>query len=721
MPVDTARQPEERVESGRGKGATRESYRRPVAGGGVQRHRVAAWGIGPTIQVRYRRWEFGCEPGCERYIRENGRVEENVPQPSVALCVCGIALAATAPASGQISTLPYFEDFESSAGGYSPLGTIPSWELGAPAATFIQGAGDGTSSWVTNLTGPCNINENSWLESPVFDFSALAEDPVLEFLHIFETGCCDQTFVHYSINGAPYQTLGAAGDPCAVNWYNDVFDNWWDGASGAPGEWRTARHLVEGGAGNQVTFRWRMMTDPLIFTATGEGVGVDAVSVFLRENDVSVVSIDSLGQGTSLSSAEQVAVTVKNFGTAPASGFPIQLDVSGVLTTSLTESFPGVLAPSATAQFTFATALDFSAPGEYTVAVAAQLPGDELVCNDALSLTVDQDVTVSSFPYVEDFESGDGGFTHYGLGSSWELGFPSGSFVFGTGDGTGAWATNLDGFYNDGELSYLQTPFLDFSGLAVDPFLQFEHLFDLDFGDESWVEVSIDGGLFTKLGEAGSPGSLNWYNDSFGDWWDNTSGSPGQWRTARHLLHGTAGHEVRVRWVLQAGSFVNDDGVGVDRVEIFEAPLGSGQPPQPGVAVLDVLGATDALGFSPSSGVPGPFFALASVTGDVFDLSVEGEPDQPLILGAGTLQVGAAVIPPFGQLDLAVGFQILGSGLDPGVGLGVLFVTDANGQMNLSTTIPLGLVGEQMGLQAAVLNSVSGLTLSNAVQVAFVP
>src|SRR5690606_10097519 len=103
-----------------------------------------------------------------------------VPSNDTVSTSLGIApLVVVTPESG------YFEDFEADAGGWVAGGTNASWAHGTPSYSFIPAAGEGSAAWVTNLTGPYNNDELSYLGSPCFDLSALTEDPTLSFLHIF--------------------------------------------------------------------------------------------------------------------------------------------------------------------------------------------------------------------------------------------------------------------------------------------------------------------------------------------------------------------------------------------------------------------------------------------------------------------------------------------------------------------------------------------------------
>ena len=63
------------------------------------------------------------------------------------------------------------KNFDNGNGGWLAGGTASSWALGTPAKAVIKSAASGTNSWVTNLTGQYNANENSYVVGPCFNFS----------------------------------------------------------------------------------------------------------------------------------------------------------------------------------------------------------------------------------------------------------------------------------------------------------------------------------------------------------------------------------------------------------------------------------------------------------------------------------------------------------------------------------------------------------------------
>lgn len=72
----------------------------------------------------------------------------------------------------RVNTFPYSQDFET-ASDWLPIGSESSWVLGTPAKSKINAAASGVKSYVTGGLGSTsyNSNENSYLISPLFDFT----------------------------------------------------------------------------------------------------------------------------------------------------------------------------------------------------------------------------------------------------------------------------------------------------------------------------------------------------------------------------------------------------------------------------------------------------------------------------------------------------------------------------------------------------------------------
>ncbi|PIB37282.1 hypothetical protein BFP72_18635 [Reichenbachiella sp. 5M10] len=158
-----------------------------------------------------------------------------------------------------------------------------------------------------------------------------------------------------------------------------------------------------------------------------------------------------------------------------------------------------------------------------------------------------------TFPYSEDFNTDDGGWVASGTASSWEWGVMA--------SGKTGWATNLSGNYNNDELSYLESPSLDLSGVMTNMILKFGLTFDLESGwDRSWLESSIDGGTtYTRIVEE----DLEYVSSS--SW----TGSGVNVTAVTYAISALAGEaDVRFRFVLDSDVSVTRVGGELDYFEV---------------------------------------------------------------------------------------------------------------------------------------------------------
>lgn len=477
-----------------------------------------------------------------------------------------------------ITSLPYFEDFESGASGWTSGGDSVTWELGLPTNAFIDIAYSGLNAWVTNLTGPYALNELSYVESPCFDFSTLLIDPILEFAQIFNTEqCCDEGYVDVSVDaGVTWTRLGLAGE--GTNWYNDVFNNEWDGNSGDSTVWRIASHLLDGTAGQgSVKIRIGFSSD---FSVLAEGFGFDDISIYEQPPiNLGVVEILSPVTGCGLGT-EDVTVAVHNFGNLDVVNYTIGYNSgSGDITQTITDT----LHWGDTDTITFTVGVDLSATGNYTIATWTDILGEGDTSNDSLSTMITSVPVVVGLPYFQDFESGEGGWYAEMEGDEgiWEFGDPEGFDIDTAYSGVNAWASNLaDINYPNGMLSYLYSPCFDLSAEVDDPLVSFAVIFDTEFNyDAAWLESSNDGGLtWSQVGTLGE--GENWYtNNNFfnlaiNEGFAGQSGNGIEWLEAETILENVAGSgSVRLRFVFASDGSVNAfEGVAIDDVSIFPQP-----------------------------------------------------------------------------------------------------------------------------------------------------
>ncbi len=456
-----------------------------------------------------------------------------------------------------VTTFPYFQDFESGNDTWTPTGSNSSWALGTPACLNINSAASGINSWKTNLTGNYNAAEVSYVESPCFDFSLLL-NPNISFKIWYETPTTAFGTLEYSSdNGLSWQTIGASTDP---NWYN--LPTGWSGTSG---QWITVKHSLSSLAGlPSIKFRIHLNS------AAGninEGIAFDDISIYDNPaKDLALVSIDNPMSSCGLSSNENVTVKVVNIGTMAQSGFNLRYTVNGG--PLVNETIAGILNAGDTLVFTFSVQADFSAIANYEIKAQVVLTGDTTFSNDTLSKQIFNSPVISAFPYIQDFETGTSYWVAGGTNSSWALGTPADSVINTAASGVKAWKTNLNDDYNAGENSWVESPCFDFSGL-IKPIIDFHVWYETTLIGSATLQSSTDNGAtWTTIGATGEPN--NWYNGILGGW----SGNAGQWLFAKHLLNNLGGQpSVKLRVAFNGGIIGGtSEGFAFDDIHIYDTP-----------------------------------------------------------------------------------------------------------------------------------------------------
>jgi hypothetical protein len=200
-----------------------------------------------------------------------------------------------------ISVLPYTQNFDAAGvtTGWrsgSVTGTND-WVVGTPAKTQINAAFSAPNCWVTRTTGNFTGNTNIYVESPQFDLTSVATDPVVRFRHNFlmDIGW-HGAVLEISINGGAYtkldNVLGTGGNfntAASTGWYNNSSTNgpmtpskWSSGStvySTATNGWILSQTALTGAAGqSNVRFRFRFACDG---AGLNEGWAIDNIEVAL--------------------------------------------------------------------------------------------------------------------------------------------------------------------------------------------------------------------------------------------------------------------------------------------------------------------------------------------------------------------------------------------------------------------------------------------------------
>lgn len=109
----------------------------------------------------------------------------------------------------------------------------------------------------------------------------------------------------------------------------------------------------------------------------------------LFPNDLGVIAIVAPETGENLSDAEEVTITIQNFGSADQSNFEVSFDLDGAVTT---ETFTGTIASGETEDYTFTQTVDLSGFQEYELCASTNLPNDDDASNDTTCETIQNNI-----------------------------------------------------------------------------------------------------------------------------------------------------------------------------------------------------------------------------------------------------------------------------------------------------------------------------------------
>jgi hypothetical protein len=215
-----------------------------------------------------------------------------------------------------VSSFPYAEDFEDSpapesngAGWTAGIvsGTVNNWIRGTPNKRFIYHAHGGLKAYFT-ADSLYDNNHNAFIQAPIFDFSSMAADPVVEFWqNLFMEVSFDAGILEYSYDaGTTWRradsTLGTGPNFNTANstaWYNNSSTSgptpppkWSDTSytkysTNVDSGWIHSSTTLPGAAGRpDVRVRWRFATDGSV--VRDGGWAIDDVNIHQGTGAVSI-------------------------------------------------------------------------------------------------------------------------------------------------------------------------------------------------------------------------------------------------------------------------------------------------------------------------------------------------------------------------------------------------------------------------------------------------
>ena len=297
------------------------------------------------------------------------------------------------------------------------------------------------------------------------------------------------------------------------------------------------------------------------------GYSFDDIRVYEVFNDMQMLSIDApVKASCGLTNNTTITVSIRNSSNLVINNVPVKYRINNG---SWVNETIASAAANTTMQYNFTTGADLSGLNTYTIQAIVDLNNDSFLENDTTTATVINSPVITSFPYLQNFETGNGNWYADGKNSSWQYGTPTSPKITNAANGAKAWKTRLQGNYNDLEQSYLYSPCFDVTGMT-NPTLSFSLALDLeDCGaqlcDGAWVEYSTDGVVWNKLGANGQ--GTNWYNKASGELWSIQDYT--RWHVATIPLP-TGVNRLRLRFVMSTDPAVNREGIAIDDIHIYD-------------------------------------------------------------------------------------------------------------------------------------------------------
>jgi hypothetical protein len=313
------------------------------------------------------------------------------------------------PVSAQITTFPYFQDFEASNGSFTHAiyGSVDDWAWGHPTAG-VSAAHSGQKCWATNLTGSYNNNNDCALITPSMNFSTLTH-PVVTFWMAYESEVYwDGMIIEASSNGGSSWSQLSPYDPP----YTQTSGYSWPGLhyGGSYLTWQKYIFQMSAYAGySNVQFRWHFKSDGSV-TYYGFYVDDFAVGDF-SQKDIKVVSAEYPNAtgfwARKVNESHSIIAHIQNLGFEKD---PTNVTLTyklGTAPTTVNDGTSETFTPNwsnGTADCVFSIPQVPTSTGPVTVFIRAFYPGDQDPTNDMASTSVViQPKEVFGF---EDFDSG---------------------------------------------------------------------------------------------------------------------------------------------------------------------------------------------------------------------------------------------------------------------------------------------------------------------------
>lgn len=297
------------------------------------------------------------------------------------------------------------------------------------------------------------------------------------------------------------------------------------------------------------------------------GISFDDIRLYQAINDVELEEIISPKTfNCGLNSATNISVMIRNTMNYAVSNFSLRYSINNGPV--ITETFNTTIPANSSRSYTFITKANLSAFGKYSLVCEVITAGDNVSVNNKKSVEVVNQPLITSFPYINNFESDNGQFIESGINSSWQWGVPASNFLQDAASSAKIWKTNLTGYYNNGESSSIMSPCFNL-GVTANPKLSFSYISNIEecappsICDYVSLQYSLDGTNWTTADAYNEDNNL--YDGPQNIWYKRNNNA---WKTATASLPNL--NNLRFRFLINSDEATAFDGFSLDDIYIYD-------------------------------------------------------------------------------------------------------------------------------------------------------
>lgn len=493
------------------------------------------------------------------------------------IVICALLNFIVTKSFAQISTFPYFENFNSGNGGWTvTTSSGTAWVLGNPTPAGGPTAYSAPNCWSTGPVPGYLKNSLTYLTSPKLYLNTLTQ-PIFSFQHFRDIKTYDGMYLEYSADDINWNLLGIYNSQFTTNWYNINASS----LNGQPlfmgqswGWQHSTINLNLHGDIDSARVRFVFRSNPVSNNPAG-GVYIDNIEIYenpILRPDLSILKIISPDTISDTTTYYPITYVIKNNTNINIDTAFCNYNLDGFNSTMV--GIPIGLLPFQTDTVTIGN-IKF-APGLHAFCGQVTTTNDIDSLNNKLCIGVNTPFQ-TPLPYYQDFENGNGTWQQISTPLTiWEYGTPNYGATTGAHSGLYCWDINLNTGYLNVSSSKLYTPIFDLTSVTLSKISFWLNYETGNQGDGIHLEYSTDlGNSWNVLGVVNDSLSENWYNYSP----IGSTSKPGWtylskgWKKSTYTLYQLQGfNSVQFRFVFSSSSNFSSDGVSIDDFNFEPVP-----------------------------------------------------------------------------------------------------------------------------------------------------